>query len=117
MMKKRLISKIIIMAIVLSSMMVLNVGPSYAEAGEQFLGEVHLMSFNYAPKGWALCRGQILNINQNQALYALIGIKYGGNGVTTFALPNLEAAEPQVGQAGYGMHYCIALQGIFPSRN
>jgi microcystin-dependent protein len=48
------------------------------------------MSFNFAPKGWALCNGQTLPINQNQALFSLLGTTYGGNGQTTFALPNLQ---------------------------
>jgi microcystin-dependent protein len=56
---------------------------------EPFLSEIRLFSFNFAPKGWALCNGQLLPINQNQALFALLGTTYGGNGQTTFALPNL----------------------------
>jgi microcystin-dependent protein len=55
-----------------------------------FLGTVKPFSFNYAPKGWALCNGQLLPINQNQALFSLLGTQYGGNGTTTFALPNLQ---------------------------
>jgi microcystin-dependent protein len=54
-----------------------------------FLGEVKMVSFNFAPKGWALCNGQFLPINQNQALFSLFGTMYGGNGQTTFALPDL----------------------------
>ena len=57
---------------------------------EYFLGELRLMSFNFAPKGWAQCNGQLLPINQNQALYSLLGTTYGGDGRTTFALPNLQ---------------------------
>ena len=56
---------------------------------EPFLSEIRLFSFNFAPKGWALCNGQFLPINQNQALFSLLGTTYGGNGQTTFALPNL----------------------------
>jgi microcystin-dependent protein len=52
------------------------------------------MSFNYPPKGWAFCNGQFLPINQNQALFALLGTTYGGNGQTTFALPNLRGKVP-----------------------
>lgn len=58
---------------------------------EPFLGEIRLVSFNFAPKGWALCNGQILPINQNQALFALLGITYGGDGRVNFALPDLRA--------------------------
>jgi microcystin-dependent protein len=56
---------------------------------EPFLSEIRIFSFNFAPKGWALCNGQLLPINQNQALFSLLGTVYGGNGQTNFALPNL----------------------------
>jgi microcystin-dependent protein len=55
---------------------------------EPFLAEIRLMSFNHAPKGWAMTNGQFLPINQNQALFALLGTTFGGNGQTTFALPD-----------------------------
>jgi microcystin-dependent protein len=61
---------------------------------EQFTGEIRLMSFNFAPKGWALCNGQLLPINQNQALFSLLGTRFGGNGQTTFGLPNLQGKVP-----------------------
>jgi microcystin-dependent protein len=61
---------------------------------EPFLSEIRLMSFNFAPKGWALCNGQFLPINQNQALFALLGTTYGGNGQTTFALPDFRGRTP-----------------------
>ena len=61
---------------------------------EPFLGEVKIISWNYAPKGWAFCNGQLLPINQNQALFALLGTTYGGNGQTNFALPNLQGRVP-----------------------
>lgn len=66
-----------------------------------FLGEVRLCSFNFAPRGWALCYGQSLAINQNQALFSLLGTMYGGNGVTTFALPDLRGRMPMHMGAGY----------------
>lgn len=59
-----------------------------------FLSEIKIMSFNFAPKGWALCNGQFLPINQNQALFSLLGTTYGGNGQTTFALPDLRGRVP-----------------------
>jgi microcystin-dependent protein len=62
--------------------------------GEPFLSEIRLFSFNFAPRGWALCNGQLLPINQNQALFSLLGTTYGGNGQTTFALPNLQGRVP-----------------------
>jgi microcystin-dependent protein len=61
---------------------------------EPFLSEIKIVSFNFPPKGWALCNGQILPINQNQALFSLLGTTYGGNGQTNFALPNLRGQVP-----------------------
>jgi microcystin-dependent protein len=61
---------------------------------EPFLGEIRMMSFNFPPKGWASCNGQLLPINQNQALFALLGTTYGGNGQTNFALPDLRSRVP-----------------------
>lgn len=61
---------------------------------EPFLSEIRMLSFNFAPKGWALCNGQFMPINQNQALFSLLGTTYGGNGQTTFALPNLQGRTP-----------------------
>lgn len=61
---------------------------------EPFLGEIRIMSFGYAPRSWAQCNGQFLPINQNQALFSLLGTMYGGNGQTTFALPDLRGATP-----------------------
>jgi microcystin-dependent protein len=61
---------------------------------EPFLSEIKIFSFNFAPKGWALCNGQLLPINQNQALFSLLGTTYGGNGQTNFALPNLRGRAP-----------------------
>lgn len=59
-----------------------------------FLAEIRIFSFNFAPKGWALCNGQLLPINQNQALFSLLGTTYGGDGRTNFALPNLQGRVP-----------------------
>lgn len=61
---------------------------------EPFLSEIRIMSFGYAPRSWAMCNGQILPIAQNQALFALLGTTYGGNGQTTFALPDLRGRTP-----------------------
>src|SRR5579875_2015779 len=55
-----------------------------------FLSEIRIFSFNFAPKGWAMCNGQLLPINQNQALFSLLGTTYGGDGRVNFALPNLQ---------------------------
>lgn len=61
---------------------------------EPFLGEIKLFPMNYAPKGWAVCDGSLMSINQNQALFSIIGTTYGGNGITTFALPDLRGRTP-----------------------
>lgn len=59
-----------------------------------YLGEIKLCAFGFAPRGWALCNGQFLSIAQNQALFSLLGTTYGGNGTTTFALPDLRGRTP-----------------------
>ncbi len=59
-----------------------------------YLSQISLFAFNFAPRGWALCNGQTLAIAQNQALFSLLGTQYGGNGVNTFALPNLQGRAP-----------------------
>ena len=61
---------------------------------EPFLSEIRIMSFVFAPKGWALCNGQLLPINQNQALFSLLGTTFGGDGRVNFALPNLQGNVP-----------------------
>ena len=68
---------------------------------EPFLGEIKIISWNYAPKGWAFCNGQFLPINQNQALFSLFGTMYGGNGQTTFALPDFRGRVPIHVGAGF----------------
>ena len=71
---------------------------------DNYIGEVKIASFNFAPKGWAFCNGQLLQINQNQALFAVIGAVYGGDGLTTFALPDLRGRAA----LGYGTNHPIA---------
>lgn len=61
---------------------------------EPFLAEIRIVGFTFAPRGWAFCDGQILEINQNQSLYSLLGTTYGGDGRTTFALPDLRGRTP-----------------------
>jgi microcystin-dependent protein len=61
---------------------------------EPFLSEIRIMSFGFAPKGWAMCNGQLLPINQNQALFSLLGTTYGGDGRVNFALPDLRSRVP-----------------------
>jgi microcystin-dependent protein len=61
---------------------------------DPFMGEIRLMSFNFAPQGWAQCNGQLLPINQNQALFSLLGTTFGGNGQTNYALPDMRGRAP-----------------------
>ncbi|MGC2697791.1 MAG: tail fiber protein [Candidatus Angelobacter sp.] len=68
--------------------------------GTPFLSEIRVVSFNFPPKGWALCNGQLLPINQNQALFSLLGTTYGGDGRVNFALPNLQGRAPVHGGDG-----------------
>ncbi|HJT65251.1 MAG TPA: tail fiber protein [Pyrinomonadaceae bacterium] len=70
---------------------------------EPFLSEIRIFSFNFPPKGWALCNGQLLPINQNQALFSLLGTTYGGNGQTNFALPNLQGRAPISFGSGFNL--------------
>ena len=79
---------------------------------ESYLGEIQLFPYNFAIKDWAFCEGQILPIAENQALFSLLGTQYGGDGRVNFALPDLKGKEPLP-----NTHYCISLQGIYPSRN
>jgi microcystin-dependent protein len=73
---------------------------------QPYLGQIMMVSFEFAPKGWAQCNGQILPINQNQALFSLLGTTYGGNGQTTFALPNLQGRVPiHTGTSSQGATY------------
>jgi microcystin-dependent protein len=70
---------------------------------EPFLSEIRMMSFGFPPKGWALCDGQLLPVNQNQALFSLLGTTYGGDGRVNFGLPNLQGRAPMhMGSAGGG---------------
>jgi microcystin-dependent protein len=88
-----------------------------------FLGELKIISWNYAPKGWALCNGQFLPINQNQALFSILGTTYGGNGQTTFALPDLRGRTPlhqgqglTLGQAA-GQEFHTVTMAEMPAHN
>lgn len=72
-----------------------------------YVSEIRIVSFDFPPKGWALCNGQTLSISQNQALFSLLGTTYGGNGQTTFMLPNLQGRLP----ISSGSGYTLGMQG------
>jgi Phage Tail Collar Domain len=74
-----------------------------------FTGQIELFGFDFAPQNFAACQGQLMPISQNQELFGLLGTRYGGNGVTTFALPKLAPA-PQ------GVSYFICINGVYPQR-
>jgi microcystin-dependent protein len=71
---------------------------------DQFVGEIRTFPFNFAPVGWAMCNGQLMAIAQNTALFSLLGTQFGGDGKTTFALPNLQGAIPLAAGSGAGLN-------------
>lgn len=79
---------------------------------DAYIGQIQLFAFGFAPLGWSQCLGQTLQIMANQALYSLIGNKFGGDGRTTFCLPNLTGCEPNPNSC-----YYIATQGLYPPRD
>ena len=88
-----------------------------------FLAEIKIISWNFPPKGWAFCNGQFLPINQNQALFSMLGTMYGGNGQTTFALPDFRGRAPlhvgggfTQGQAG-GQEFHTVTSQEMPAHN
>lgn len=79
---------------------------------DQFLGEIRIFGFDYAPTGWAACNGQLVPLSQNTALFSLLGTTYGGNGTTTFALPNLQGMVPVGFGQGAGLSpYALGQSG------
>ena len=79
------------------------------------IGTIILFAGNFAPQGWAYCNGAILEIQQYEALYAILGTTYGGDGATDFKLPNLVGPVPTIGVSP--VNYIICIEGIFPSRS
>lgn len=78
---------------------------------EPFIGEIHLFPYSFTPQNWAPCEGQLMDIMQNNALFALLGTEFGGDGLATFALPDLRGKEPHP-----HVRYYIATFGLFPAR-
>src|SRR5689334_10309160 len=91
-MKNRPVIQVVFVAVLL--LLFSSLCPQHARAATPFLGEIRWVSFNFAPKGWAQCNGQLLVISQNQALFSLLGTTFGGNGQTTFALPDMRSRAP-----------------------
>ncbi len=92
-----------------TAMVLVTAMPDSATAGmEPFVGEINYVAFNYAPQGWLPCNGQLLPINQYQAVFALLGTTYGGNGTTTFALPDMRGKVPvHQGQSAGGSNFVM----------
>ena len=88
--------------------------PAVAQASDPYLGEIQIFPYNFCPVGWLPLTGQILPISQYTALFSLIGTNFGGDGVTTFALPKWSAI---FAANGGPFMACIAMQGVYPSRN
>lgn len=80
---------------------------------DPYIGEIKLIAFNYPPRNWAFCNGQLLPINQNQALFSILGTMYGGNGQTNFALPNLQSRVPVHQGTNQGNYYVGQSGGEF----
>jgi len=80
---------------------------------DEYLGVVKLFAGNFAPRGWAYCDGQLLSLSQNTALFSLLGTTYGGNGVSTFALPKLDSV---ISGKDAEIKYIICLVGMYPTR-
>lgn len=101
----RCISKTRLAAAGITALLVTFGSIPQAMAVEPYLGQIEYYGFNFAPRGWALCDGQILPINQNQSLYSLLGTTFGGDGRTTFALPDMRGRVPvhDGGSAGPGL--------------
>lgn len=81
---------------------------------EGTIGEIRIFAGNFAPQGWTFCNGAILPINNNQALFSILGTTYGGDGRTNFALPNLTSPLGEFAPFG---QYIICLQGVYPYRS
>jgi microcystin-dependent protein len=79
---------------------------------DYYLGDIQLFAYQFVPMGWMLCNGTVLQVQQNTALFSLISNKFGGNGSTTFALPNLTNDTPLS-----GMNYYMCVSGIYPMRD
>lgn len=94
---------------------------------EQFLGQIQQFGYSFAPRGWAFCHGQLMTIQHNEALFSLLGTSYGGDGITTFALPDFRPKDEHgmpinlyIGEMYQNKPYmetCIAIEGLYPNRN
>jgi microcystin-dependent protein len=105
--------KRVLMAAAVAACMCMS-GGAKAQATNPYVGEIEIFSFTFCPKGWLPTKGQLLQITSYQTLYQLIGTRYGGDGVTTFALPKSRALYTFNNQL---LTQCIAYLGVFPSQS
>jgi microcystin-dependent protein len=99
----------------MTALLLAAVSPCHAQITvPYFVGQILTFGFAFCPSGTVPANGQIMQISQNAALYSLLGTQYGGDGISTFALPNLKAP---LSANRAPLHYCIATSGIFPSQN
>lgn len=107
----KLLKKISALLLVTSLFLILGVVTPGTALAQPYVGEIRMFAGNFAPAGWALCQGQMIDIYENDTLFTLIGTTYGGDGITTFALPDLRGRAPiHMGQ-GPGNNYVIGEQG------
>lgn len=112
---RQLSKKIILLILCLTIFMVfspINKAEAVSNTGEPYLGQISLFPYSFAPRGWLKCDGQVMGVSTNTALFSLLGTQFGGNGITTFNLPDLRDASPI-----HGANYYIATTGIFPPRD
>jgi microcystin-dependent protein len=107
---RRFISSILL----LTAIFCVDPRAAIAQSATPYVGQIGIFAMNFCPVGWSTAQGQLLPINQNQALFSLLGTTYGGDGMTTFALPQWG---PIYSANGGAMIVCIALVGVYPSRS
>ena len=108
--------KKILKSMVLALLVSFTLTPAAHAGSEPYLGDIIMTAIFFAPRGWMFCRGQILPIEDNQALYSILGTTYGGDGRTTFALPDLKD-EGKLPNSNANVQYIIATQGDYPPRS
>ena len=114
---------LILTTMILSCILATTLATSSARADEPSLGDIKLTGVGFSERGWVHCEGQTLQISENTALFSLLGTTYGGDGRSTFKLPDLRKAEAALRKAAgikedsNHLRYMIAVVGLFPSRN
>jgi len=116
--KKASMKRMIAQLTIALALLCLAPTPHANASADPFLGEITIFTGSFAPRGWVFCEGQMMAIAQNTALFSIVGTSYGGDGKTTFKLPDLRDAEAKLRKDDTtpGPRYIIALQGIYPSR-